>query len=100
MCTKVMRGAECSTDHYLVRCQIRHKITAPRRTTNGTTPKKLDLGKLANEEHCRRLAETVSSAVNGAKVKTVGSEDIEEQWQALKKAVYFAAEMTLGHPQR
>jgi len=36
----------------------------------------------------------VSSAV---KVKT---EDIEEQWQALKAAVYSAAETTSGHPQR
>ena len=27
LCTKAMRGPECSTDHYLVRCQLRMKIT-------------------------------------------------------------------------
>lgn len=31
LCTKAMRGLECSTDRYLVRCQLRLKITLSRR---------------------------------------------------------------------
>ena len=42
--TKAMHGPECYTDHYLVRCQLRMKITLPcRKTPASAKLKKLDI---------------------------------------------------------
>ena len=98
LCTKAMRGPECSTDHYLVRCQLRMKITLPRRKTPASTKlKKLDISKLTNPEHCRELTRAIEAALES--VQPAG-EEIEQRWKALKEAVYSASRKTLGHPHR
>ena len=93
-----MRGPECSTDHYLVRCQLRMKITLPRwKTPASTKLKKLDISKLANPEHCRDLTRAIQAALES--VQSAG-EEVEQHWKALKEAVYSASRKTLGHPHR
>ena len=59
-----MRGPESSTDHYLVRCQLRMKITLSRRKTPASAkPKKLDISKLTDTKHCRELTRAIEAAL-------------------------------------
>ena len=100
LCTKAMRGPECSTDQYLVRCQLRMKITLPRRKTPASTKlKKLDISKLTDPEHCRELTRAIEAALES--VQPAG-EEVEQRWKALKDTVYTysASRKTLGHPHR
>ena len=98
LCTKAMRGPECSTDHYLVRCQLRMKITLPRRKVPASAkPKKLDISKLSDPEHCRELTRAIEAALES--VQPAG-EEVEQRWKALKEAVYSASKEILGYPHR
>lgn len=98
LCTKAMRGPECSTDHYLVRCQLRLKISPPRRRIQAKAkPKKLNIMKLQNPECCQELASAISAALQDIH-NVDGEADVEERWQNMKKAIYDASAETLGHP--
>ena len=100
LCTKAMRGPECSTDHYLVRCQLRMKIVPPRRTSRAKAkPKKLDIRKLQDQECCHKLANAISAALQDMP-EVDGEADVEERWKSLKKAIYEASVETLGHPNK
>ncbi|KAM9385772.1 thrombopoietin receptor [Pholidichthys leucotaenia] len=98
LCTKAMRGPECSTDNYLVRCQLRMKITMLHgKTPASAKPKKLDISKLTNTEHCRELTGTIEAALE--MVQPPG-EEVDRHWKALKEAMHSASKETLGHPHR
>ena len=93
-----MRGPERSTEHYLVRCKLRMKITLPRRKTPANTKlKKLDISKLTDPEHCRELTGAIEAALESVQLT---GEEVEQRWKALKEAVYPASRKTLGHPHR
>ena len=97
--TKAMRGAECSTDHYMVRSQIRLQIVLPRRKTPSGTPKKLDVIKLKDEPHRRRLEAAMTTSLQDSKDSSDPS-DVEEQWKQLKETILSTAKDVLGHPKR
>ena len=60
--TKAMRGAECSTDHYMVRSQLRLQLIFPRWKDPSKTPsKKLNIGKLKSEERQQALAAAITA---------------------------------------
>ena len=87
-CTKAMRGPECSTDHRLVRCKVKLRVTLPRRkTTARPKPKKLDTAKLKSETHSREMVEAIAAALENATAILEESANIEERWDALKKSV-------------
>lgn len=102
LCTKALRGPECSTDHYLVRSQLRMKIVLPRRKTpTNAKPKKLDISKLVDPEQSQELARTIEAALENVHTShDAGMDGIEEDWRVLKDTVYSACKETLGHPRR
>ena len=85
LCTKAMRAPECSTDHYLVGCQLRIKIILPRRKTPASPkPRKLDFSKLTDTELCRELTKAIETALESFQPSR--EEETEQHWKALKEA--------------
>ena len=75
------------------------KITLPRRKTLASAkPKKLDISKLTDTEHCQELTRAIEAALESA--QPAGEEETEQHWKALKEAVYSASKETLDHPHR
>ena len=96
--TKAIRGAECSTDHYMVRSQLRLKLVLPRHKKPANAPsKKLNVSKLRNIEQQDRLASSITAALDA---NVVDSDDVEELWKRLKQTAYNTAEEVLGHLRR
>ena len=96
-----MRGAECSTDHYMVRSQLRLQLIFPRRKEPSKTPsKKLNTGKLKSEEHQQALAVAITAAL--ASVDNIGGEarEVEQMWTHMKETVFSVAHGVLGRPSR
>ena len=93
--TKAMWGAECSTDHYLVRSCLNMKVALPRCKTPSTVPRKLDVAKLNTSEHQQTLAQAMDEAF-GTNKSTI-SDDIEEMWNNFKAITYTTAANVLGH---
>ena len=60
--TKAMQGAECSTDHYLVRSCLRMKVALPRCKTPCTVPRKIDAAKLITSEYQQTLVQAMDEA--------------------------------------
>ena len=98
LCTKAIRGPKSSSEFCLVRCQLRMKITLPRRKTPASLKlKKLDISKLTDPEHCRELTKAVEAALECVQL---AGEEVQQRSKALKEAVYSASGETLGHSHR
>ena len=90
--TRVMRGAECWTDHLMVRSKLRMNIQ-PRQSRTTTANKKLNCAALNNpttQSNLRRLL-----AANLGKLP----EDSTD-WPALSHAIHSAASEALGHSRK
>lgn len=62
--TKTMRREEYSTDHFMVRCQLRFRLILPRRKTPArANTTKLNVSKLAVDKYQHRLAAAFSSTL-------------------------------------
>ena len=99
LCTKAMRGAECSTDHYMLRTKLRMRIHVKRRKAPSEVPKRLDVSKLRKQEHQTTLASEITKALENEE-SVAENADINEQWRDLKETVYKTAKDVLGHPKR
>ena len=99
--TKALRGAECSTDHYLVRSQIRMQLIFPRRKEPQKTPsRKLNTEKLHNEEHQQALAAAITAALESGDNMDGELREVERMWTHMKETVLSAADGALGRPLR
>ena len=98
--TKAMRGAECSTAHYMVRTKLRLRLQTKARKTSGKTPKKLTISKLIKPELQRCLATAITSALESKEHESTETPDVENLWKEMKEAVYATAQDVLGQPQR
>ena len=94
--TKAMQGAECLTDHNLVRSCQRMMVALPRWKTPITEPKKLDVAKLDTSEYQQTLVWAMDEAF-GTNSSTV-SDDIEEMWNDFITIMYTMTVNVLGHP--
>ena len=90
--TRVMRGAECNTDHKLVRTKVQILIRKPVRFHSGTTKRKYNLHRL-NQGTIRALFQkNVSEKLNSSEI----SSNAQTMWQNLKSTLLNAAEVTIG----
>ena len=94
LCTKTLRGPECSTDHYLVRTQLRMKPLLKRRITPPGVSKRLNTTTLTDNTQKEKL----ESAITKAMTAPNQSSGIEERWTHLKEATHKAASEALGKP--
>jgi hypothetical protein len=95
--TRVMRGADCGTDHHLVRSKFALSVRPPRRKTQGKPPPRLNVRKLRNLECRQEFEEKMEKNLN---YTTDGYVGVEEEWETLKTSAYEAAKETLGKPER
>jgi hypothetical protein len=89
------RGADCDTDHYLVRIQYRQKIPNVR-YVKAQKQTRFNTGVLKNE---RSIAERFKDRINEMIENTqpnLKNKSIEENWQKCKAVMATAAEQVLG----
>ena len=85
VCTvRVMRGAECGTDHKLVRAKIKMRIRKKIRTTGVKVPKRIDVSKLQNKEVRETLSNTFDNII------------FDGTWEHFKTQVYTVGVDVLG----
>ena len=94
--TRAMRGADCSTDHMMLRCRVSFRLASARRRQRSSAKKKLDVQKLSNPAVRQALQEAL--AENLEPIDPNG--DHEETWNALRDSVYNTASKVLGHPKK
>ena len=94
MDTRVMRGANCSTDHKLVRSRL--KITAEKKRIKyrqqPKPKKKINVDELKNERTRKELEENLHILLQDLSMD--GS--LEENWETFRDKVYQASLKTLG----
>ena len=87
--TRAMRGANCSTDHIMIRTKA--KLRVRRKMKKGRTScQKLDVSRLKNEEVRQELEKSLTGKLNSA------PEGLENKWRAFKEIVYAEAKVHLG----
>ena len=85
VCTvRVMRGAECGTDHHLVRGKMKLRIMRKGRAEGTKTPKRIDVSKLKDKETCDNLEKAFESV------------QFDGSWEKFKTLVYDTSVDVLG----
>ncbi|KAL8594800.1 hypothetical protein ACOMHN_047517 [Nucella lapillus] len=90
--TRVMRGAECSTDHHLLRSKVNLQVRRKRRPQGKKPPKKLDVWKVNSPDVTAALQNKLSKRLEQVDF-TKGQ--TEENWAKLRNEVDTAAKETI-----
>ena len=90
--TRVMRGAECSTDHKLVRTKVRIQIRKSLCQRPGNAMRKFNLQNLSNSTKLSSFQRTVSEQLKSLPT----SSDAQTMWQHVKSTLLNAADQTIG----
>ncbi|KAA3671105.1 uncharacterized protein DEA37_0005725 [Paragonimus westermani] len=90
--TRVMRGAECSTDHRLVRTKLFIHVRKSVYCRSFGQRQKLDIRRLENSETKAAFQRAVVARLHNSPVSTT----LEGMWQQLKKQIMVAATETIG----
>ena len=94
--TRVMRGADCWTDHLLLRSKLSFSIASRHRRQQADIKKKLDVSKLRKPEMKEALVTNLEN-----KLQHLSAEgNVEKDWANFRDAVYNSSKLTLGHPER
>ena len=96
--TKVMRGAECSTDHYMIRTKLQVKPMLKRLKTAPKAPKKLNTSKLNIHAYQQELSSKLNSALQSR--NQPAAPQPEETWKQIKDITYNVSNEVLGRPER
>ena len=94
--TRAMRGADCSTDHYLIRSLCNIHIKPPRRKIGPTPVKKLNVSKLADSE----MQKVLMAHMETNMMNLSYNDTINNEWETLCEKVYKTSVDTLGHTTR
>ena len=91
--TRALRGADCWTDHVLLRCKARFAVHKPVQKKASCIKRKLDVARLkctsAQTELKERLHELLPTP-------PTDSDTVEDAWAVFRDAVFSAAESALG----
>ena len=94
--TRAMRGAECWTDHRLIRAVLKLHIAPVQRKRPKTVRASFDIAKLKKDVLCKRFRDTLDANIQNATL----AEDSTEKWDQFKNVVNETAKSTLGPKQR
>ena len=94
--TRVMRGADCGTDHLLLRSKFSFSVGSSHRHQKAGILKKLDVQNLVDPEIRESLRTNLADQLESLPDEA----DLEKAWPNVGNAVYDTAKLTLGHPQR
>ena len=92
-----MRGADCATDHNLIRSRLAFRMRSQRNKIKGKPTPKLNVSKLKTQE-CRQ--EFQSQMEKNMEYTIDENVRAEEKWGTLKRATYETAYEILGKPTR
>ena len=91
-----MRGAECWTDHRLIRAVLKLHIAPAQRKRPKTVRAAFDIAKLKNDVFCKRSQDMLDASIQNATL----TEDSTEKWDQFKNVVNKKAKSVLGPKQR
>jgi len=90
MDTRAMRGANCSTDHIMIRSTSRLKIPKQFKKKGKQPIRKLNVSKLKNDDTRSKLEANLEEKL------TLASGSVEKKWSSYRKAVYRVSSDVLG----
>ena len=101
MITKALRGAECWTDHRLLRTIVRLHIRPPVRRLPGR--KQINRASFHNKARLAELRAAFSNAVNDLETYNIVPQPTQEyfrsKWEAISTSLFTTAESVLGNSQ-
>ena len=96
--TQAMRGADCLSDHILLRCRASFQLARKhRRQPSNIIKKKLDVRKLRNSGTREPFVDAIT---NSLQVVNTDGDDLETQWSTFKDTVFDTAKSVLGYSKR
>ena len=97
--TRVMRGANCWTDHQMLRSKVAFGIRQKHNRQGTSKPTKLNTAKqLSTTSHRESFEQEMDSALAQWEEKENSTPD--EEWEVLQQVVYNTAKTYLGKPDR
>ena len=81
--TRAMRGAECWTDHRLIRAVLKLHIAPAQRKRPKTVRAAFDIAKLKNDVFCKRFQDMLDASIQNATL----TENSTEKWDQFKNVV-------------
>ena len=94
--TRVVRGAECGTDHFMVRSVVTFSFKRQRSTTNRPHRAKLAVVKLKDPNFCRVFQQRCSEFAELIQTNMMSSDTVQESWEMLKSGVWDLSKEVLG----
>ena len=98
--TRAMRGggADCWSDHILLRCRASFQLARRhRRQPSNIIKTKLDVSKLRNSDTRESFTDAIT---NSLQVMNTDGDDLETQWSTFKDTVFDTAKSVLGYSKR
>ena len=98
--TRVMRGAECWTDHRLVRSKLSLRIQAQKRARGESAVRKLDINRLKDPVVSANFNKSMDVALEQMRCLANPGDDANQKWVCLRDAVHATAANTLRYKKR
>ena len=95
--TRAMRGANCWTDHQMLRSKVAFRIRQKHNRQGTNKPTKLNTAKLSTISHRESFEQEMDSALAHWEKE---NSTPDEEWAALQQVVYNTAKTYLGKPDR
>lgn len=95
--TRALRGADCWTDHILLRCKARFSIHKPQQKKPSCIKSKLDVSKLKNRHVQDELSCQLSEKLANISLENTSC---EQAWTSFRDVVFSTSESTLGFSKR
>ena len=86
-----MKGADCETDHHMVRSSVAFSVRRAYVRNKAKAPNRLDTSKIKDKQTKAQLKKEMNRALRECEVNEQNT-DVELQWKALRMVVYNTAE--------
>ncbi|KAK3514603.1 hypothetical protein QTP70_021515 [Hemibagrus guttatus] len=96
--TRVMRGANCWTDHQMLRSKVAFCLREKYSKQGSKKPSKLNIAKLNAIDHRESLARDMNDVIDKLDVEEGSS--VDQEWTALQQVVFNTTKTSLGKPNR